>query len=179
LGPSERTGEELAMGDAFAVLTTVLKEQSAVLGRLLELARTENDALVSGDNDAFLGTVREQERTLSAMADLERRRAHGAAALADEVGLPAGTPLLALCGALVGEERAAGEALHEEMSRLAEELAHVNRENDALIRQALSYTQHTIALLTGLAQQDARGDMYAPPGHGRRKAGAVVLDRQA
>ena len=52
-------------------------------------------------------------------------------------------------------------------------------ENDVLVRQALRQTQHSISLLTGIAEQEARSGNYAPPGQARSGGGAAVLDKRA
>jgi len=167
------------MRERFDALKSVLERERVVLGRLVLLAEAENEALVGNRHDAFMAAVLAQERQLSTMAELERGRASAAVALAEALSLPESSSLPALCEALPDDLTAAGREVNDDLRSLADRLSHVNRENDALVRQALHHTQHSIALLTGIAQQEARRDTYAPPGHGRRGGGAAVLDRRA
>jgi len=165
--------------EKFTALKYVLELERVALERLIALADAENGALVANDRGALVGAVHEQERHLASMAELERSRALSAVALAQALSLPESSSLAALCDALPGDLAVVGRRLHDDLRDLASRLSQINRENDALVRQALHYTQHSVSLLTRIAQQEAGRDTYAPPGHGRRRGGAAVLDRRA
>jgi flagellar biosynthesis/type III secretory pathway chaperone len=167
------------MTELFDRLAEVLTAEEAVLQSLVASAERETSALVEGDHDGFLECVREQEGLLARMQDLERHRAEGSIALADAMGASRNAPLLGLCDGLPTELAERGRGLHDRIQALTIKLSHANRENDVLIRQALHQTQHTISLLTGIAEQRAQSESYAPVSQGRAASNAAVLDKRA
>lgn len=165
------------MRDAFEALAVVLREEAQALESLVVLAQTENEALVAMDHEALLASLGEQDAFVGSLARLDRERSTAAAALAAALGTPEEATLLELCQAMPEELAEEGRRLHDEIQQLAGQLAELNRENDVLIRQALHQTQHSIALLTGIARHEERKENYGPAPHGARLRGSSVLDR--
>ncbi len=145
----------------------------------MALSERENAALVALDHDAFLASVRDQEDLLNRLSDLERTRVEAASALADAANAPQGASLLEICDALPEDLAGEGKRIHDSIHGLSERLARFNRENEALIRQVLHQTQHSIALLASISEREERKNSYGPPGQTRRGRKPSVLDKRA
>jgi flagellar biosynthesis/type III secretory pathway chaperone len=165
------------MSEAFGALVEALRSEAEVLEALVVLAHAEGEALVAVDHEALRESIVQQDDYVARLTRLDRERAAVATALSVELGLDPNANLLSICEHLPDTEASEGRNLHEEIRYLAGEIAHLNRENDVLVRQALHQTQHSITLLSGIARQEERKETYGPAGHGGRRRGSSVLDR--
>ncbi|MGI6405922.1 MAG: flagellar protein FlgN [Syntrophaceticus sp.] len=129
------------MDDLYRSLLELLKEESAVVGRLVEFGQDETTALQEDDISAIKSAISRQEEEIKRLSVLEERRAEVLASIDGQDGI----------------ERAGRmkDELEIEGSRLAtrlQELAAVNETNRLLANQALSFAavlQEALADVTG------------------------------
>ena len=157
----------------FRELIRALRDELDGLERLVELARRENAALIGNDREGFLAVIKDQERVVSEMADLDGARAKVVARLSESLGLRATSTLLEICHALDGEMACTARALHCELSAAAIRLSELNRSNDLLVRQSLEQTRHAISFLS--SQLQAHDPVGVSVGHGRTGPGGMGL----
>jgi flagellar biosynthesis/type III secretory pathway chaperone len=128
------------MDEQYRSLLELLKEESAVVGRLVQFGQEEATALQEDDIPAIKSAISHQEEEIKRLSVLEERRAEVLASIDDD-----------------GIERAGEmkDELEVEGSRLAarlQELAVVNENNRLLANQALTFAavvQEALADVTG------------------------------
>jgi flagellar biosynthesis protein FlgN len=140
-------------------LTTLLREESALLAELEELLRRESGILESSDIQALETTTRARQERVGALARIEEQRRslcglHGFAA--DRAGLEG---LMAWCdgqGRLLPRLR--------ECAERAVRCRDLNDRNGIVVAARLKRVEGMLGALTG---RPTRSDTYGPRGYGR------------
>lgn len=140
-------------------LTTLLREESALLGELEDLLLRESGILASSDIQALEATTRARQERVGALARIEEQRRslcalHGFSA--DRAGLEG---LMAWCdgqGTLLPRLR--------ECAERAVRCRDLNDRNGIVVATRLKRVEGMLGALTG---RPARSDTYGPRGYGR------------
>lgn len=138
-------------------LTTLLREESALLGELEELLRRESGVLESSDIQALETTTRARQERVGALTRIEEQRrslcaAHGFTA--DRAGLEG---LMAWCdgaGTLLPRLR--------ECAERATRCRDLNDRNGIIVAGRLKRVEGMLGALTG---RPSRSDTYGPKGY--------------
>jgi flagellar biosynthesis protein FlgN len=140
-------------------LTTLLREESALLGELEELLQREGAVLETSDIQALESTTRARQERVGALARIEEQRrslcaAHGFSA--DRAGLEG---LMAWCdaqGTLLSRLR--------ECAERAVRCRDLNDRNGIVVATKLKRVEGMLGALTG---RPSRFDTYGPRGYGK------------
>ncbi len=140
------------MTDPFESVVGLLQEEADLHGRLLELAREEQRALVRGDVAGLQRLVAEQEKLVGQVRVLEQARRQLLELVAQRAGCPVDRltlqELVQLSPPDVGRRLA---EQREILTQRLRELADVNKANALLIRSHLEHVQAVISLVTRAA----------------------------
>ncbi len=140
------------MTDPFESVVGLLQEEADLHGRLLELAREEQRALVRGDVVELQRLVAEQEKLVGQVRVLEQARRQLLELVAQRAGCPVDRltlrELVQLSPPDVGRRLA---EQREILTQRLRELADVNKANALLIRSHLEHVQAVISLVTRAA----------------------------
>lgn len=138
-------------------MTTLIDPRTAILdylsgelrlyGRLIAVAEAKREALLSADTDGLVPLVREMEGLTLQVEWLEDERL---AAVSRLTGGSEDT-LSALLPHFTGEERDRLEALRDELRAALAHLRRLNDINNALLRQALAFSEQWVRLIRAAA----------------------------
>ncbi len=157
-------------------LVSALRTQERCFGALLEVTRTEHEALRSGDIDTVEELLGKKEHLLRRIARAEAERASSAADLAGQMGLAASATLSELSAGLPAAALTEALSLQEALRGHATQLAELNGRNAAMLRTSLGLLGRWVGFLIRAAEG---ADTYNEEGgHAKRKR-TRVLDRKA
>lgn len=129
-------------------LSRLLAGMIGIYRQLLLLSQQKQQELVKGSIDELAALVRQEEQLILRLSRLEEERYRCAEGLVALLGLPEGVTLGEILAAVPGEERQVLEGQQDELVRLLDQMAALNRENVGLINQALRFVNSTMDALT-------------------------------
>jgi flagellar biosynthesis/type III secretory pathway chaperone len=159
-----------------AKVVDILTVEVDLLRKLYCALEEEQKALVRGDVEAVKERVEGQIGFITDLAGLEEERK-----AAFETLSPGGAPgseirLEAIIELAGGAEAERLEAVRSSMREVLKSLGEVNRQNDVLIRQSLSYVNRTLRALAG---ENAGSEVYDANGGLKSATGQIAVDRKA
>jgi flagellar biosynthesis/type III secretory pathway chaperone len=157
-------------------LVDILSGEVELLTKLYSALKDEQDALVRGDAEGIKDGVEAQIGIIKDLAAVEEeRRAIFKAMCPDESpdeDIKLGT-IIDLAGGAQAEHL---ETMRASMRKVLKSLGEVNRQNDVLIRQSLSYVDRTLRALAG---ENAGSEVYGASGTLKSATGQIAVDREA
>ncbi len=157
-------------------LVDILNGEVKLLKKLHSALKDEQDALVRGDAEGIRDRVEGQIGIIKDLAALEQERKVVFSAVSPEEGADYEIKFDTIIG-LAGEAQAARlETMRSSMREVLKSLGEVNRQNEVLIRQSLSYVDRTLRALAG---DTAGSEVYNASGALRSATGQIAVDREA
>ena len=151
------------MRQSLEELQSLLLEQKALLGDMLELSREERRIIVSGEADKLEDIVRQEMRLLSKLNAIEKRRAAMNPAISAEFGLPENDiTISAIIERAEPEEREVIKALQTQLNSLLGQHTDINKENRELIKAHIEYTDAMIDVMVD--SEDPLNNFYGGDG---------------
>jgi len=167
----------LPAGDALRLIRCMeelLSRQAEAYKALVSLADAQRECLVNSDLEQLERIVRTQESLVVLLGRLEdeRLQVHSSLAILLEFD-PADTSIDILCDAVGRPQSRRLEETAGEIKRSLEDLAQTNRLNATLIKDALSYMQHWMDIISCHGRQPETYGSDAKGGPGRPR----MIDR--
>ena len=151
------------MRQTLSDLCTLLREQKAVLGSMLELAKEERQIIISGESDRLEDVIRLELRELNKLGAVEKKRLELHKVIAAELSLTGDEITVSkIAEKAQPDERDEITALQVELMALIEEHASVNMENRELIKAHMEYSETMLELMVG--SEDPLNNMYGGDG---------------
>jgi flagellar biosynthesis/type III secretory pathway chaperone len=156
-------------------LIDALRDEVELLDKLHSVLCEQRSALAGGDTQQIRRTVEQQIAILKRVGALETKRQALLAGMTDLTGdgkLPSLSILI--------EHAAEADARHlrqtrDSLCRVVEGIGNVNRQNDMLIRQSLSYIDRMLRMIAG---EDDSSRVYTVDGEVTCPTGRIVVDRK-
>jgi flagellar biosynthesis/type III secretory pathway chaperone len=159
-----------------AEIVDILTKEIDLLRKLHTALENEQDALVRGDVEGIRGRVEGQIEVIKGLAALEQERKAAFRALCPDEPSDSEIRMDRIIG-LAGEEHAGNlNSIRETMREVLKSLGQVNKQNDVLIRQSMSYVDR---MLRALAGESAGSEVYDARGDLRCATGRVAVDHEA
>jgi flagellar biosynthesis/type III secretory pathway chaperone len=132
----------------FDKLKELIARQTSAYGELLELSRSEKEAIIKNDVPKLNAIVEQEQKVLKTIKKLESERKELFSSFSEETGIekPYISDIIAMTAGPVGEELKATE---EELESTAAELNRVNKINKMLIETQIQYSSFYMDLLAG------------------------------
>ncbi|WP_027409283.1 flagellar protein FlgN [Anoxybacteroides tepidamans] len=128
-----------------AQLIDLLGEYVRLHERLLESARTKTEVLKKGDMEALTAMIKEEQKQIAAVSQLEKERMQLMERIAQQSGHLGEELTLTACIEWVEEpKKSVLKRLQEELSAVVSELKNVNQLNQQLIQQSLQFVNMTL-----------------------------------
>ncbi len=159
-----------------AKVVDILTVEVDLLRKLQSALEEEQKALVRGDVEAVKDGVEGQIRFITDLAGLEEERKATFRALSTDGAPGSEIKLDAIIELAGGPEAERLEAVRSSMREVLKSLGEVNRQNDVLIRQSLSYVNRTLRALAG---ENAGSEVYDAKGGLKSATGQIAVDRKA
>ena len=151
------------MRQSLADLCTLLREQKAALGNMLELAKEERQIIIGGESDKLENVIRLELRELNKLGASEKKRLELHKVIAAELGLPYDELTVSkIAEKAQPDERDEITELQKELMALIEEHSSINMENRELIKAHLEYSETMLELMVG--SEDPLNNMYGGDG---------------
>jgi len=157
---------------AAALFITHLDREAVACRSLLHAAEAKRAAVIANELPGIVEAADREEAAVAEMARLRSVRSKLFTGLGKAVGLPAGTPLRVLIGALAVERQDIADrvdALHD----LAQRVEATNLGNQALLRHGLEVINGVLAHLAGGEGPADTG--YGPKAPAERRQGFLDL----
>jgi flagellar biosynthesis/type III secretory pathway chaperone len=111
---------------------------------LLELAKKKTEVLKKGDMEALSGIMKEEQKYIAAINQIERERIQVVEAM---ISGEEERTLTACISRTEGTERTMLEKLRDELSAVISELKNINLLNQQLIQQSLQFVNMTLDMI--------------------------------
>ena len=157
-------------------LVDILTGEVDLLRKLYFALKDEQDALVRGDVEGITGRVEGQIGIIKDLAVLEEERRAAFRAMCPEEAPDAEIKLGTIIDLAGGAQAEHLETMRSSMRDVLKSLGEVNRQNDVLIRQSLSYVDRTLRALAG---ENAGSEVYNARGTLKGATGQIAVDREA
>jgi flagellar biosynthesis/type III secretory pathway chaperone len=159
-----------------AKVVDILSLEVDLLRKLHSALEEEQRALVRGDVEAVKDGVEGQIGFITDLAGLEQERRAAFRALCPDEAPDSEIKLEAIIDLAGGTEAERLETMRSSMRGVLKSLGEVNRQNDVLIRQSLSYVDRTLRALAG---ENAGSEVYDASGGLKSATGQIAVDRKA
>jgi len=156
-------------------LVDILTGEVDLLRKLYFALKDEQDALVRGDVEGITDRVEGQIGIIKDLAVLEEERRAAFRAMCPEEPPDAEIKLNTIIDLAGGEQAEHLETMRSSMRDVLKSLGEVNRQNDVLIRQSLSYVDRTLRALAG---ENAGSEVYNASGTLKGATGQIAVDRE-
>lgn len=157
-------------------LVDILSGEVDLLRKLHSALKDEQDALVRGDTEGITGRVEAQIGIITELAALEEERRAAFRAMCPGEAPDSEIKLDTIIGLAGGEQAEHLESMKASMREVLKSLGEVNRQNDVLIRQSLSYVDRTLRALAG---ENAGSEVYNASGAVNSATGQIAVDKEA
>jgi flagellar biosynthesis/type III secretory pathway chaperone len=157
-------------------LVDILSGEVDLLQKLHSALKDEQDALVRGDTDGIRDRVEAQIGIIKDLAALEHERQAAFRTICPDGPPDSETKLDTIIGLAGGEQAEHLESMKGSMRKVLKSLGEVNRQNDVLIRQSMSYIDRTLRALAG---ENAGSEVYNASGAVNSATGQIAVDREA
>jgi flagellar biosynthesis/type III secretory pathway chaperone len=154
----------------------ILSGEVELLMELHSALKNEQAALVRGDTEGIRDRVEAQIGIIKELAALEEERRAAFRVMCPEEAADRDVKLDTIIGLAGGEQAEHLENMKSSMSKVLKSLGEVNRQNDVLIRQSLSYIDRTLRALAG---EKAGSEVYNASGALKAATGQIAVDRRA
>ena len=151
------------MRKVISELYALLLEQKQLLENMLELASEERCIIIDGKQEQLEDIVRLELRELSKLAAVEKKRTALHKEISSEFGLPENELTVSAIAKLAEpDEREAIVRLQIELTTLIERHTELNKENRALIKAHIEYSETMLELMVGA--EDPLNNFYGDDG---------------
>lgn len=157
-------------------LVDILSGEVDLLRKLHSALKDEQDALVRGDDGGIGDTVQVQIGVIKDLVALEEERRAAFRAMCPGEARDSEIKLDTIIGLAGGAQAEHLETMRTSMRGVLKSLGEVNRQNDVLIRQSLSYVDRTLRALAG---ENAGSEVYNASGALNGATGQIAVDRKA
>lgn len=157
-------------------LVDILSGEVDLLRNLYYALKEEQDALVRGDAEGIKDRVEGQIGIIKELAALEDERKAAFRAMCPEEPTDSDINFDTVLGLAGGEQAEHLERMRSSMREVLKSLGEVNRQNDVLIRQSLSYVDRTLRALAG---ETAGSEVYNASGALQSATGQIAVDQEA
>ena len=157
-------------------LVDILSGEVDLLRKLHSALKDEQDALVRGDTDGIRDRVEAQIGIIKDLATLEHERQAAFRTMCPGEPPDSEIKLDTIIGLAGGEQAEHLQSMKESMRKVLKSLGAVNRQNDVLIRQSMSYIDRTLRALAG---ENAGSEVYNARGAVNSATGQIAVDREA
>jgi flagellar biosynthesis/type III secretory pathway chaperone len=159
-----------------AGIVDILTKEVDLLRKLHSVLVLEQEALVRGDAEGIRDRVEGQIEVVKGLAVLEEKRKAAFTDICPDGDTEDGIGFQTVID-MAGDEYAGPlEAIRSSMRDVLKSLGQVNRQNDLLIRQSLSYVDRTLRAIAG---ETAGSEVYDSKGDVRSATGRIAVDRRA
>jgi len=159
-----------------AEIVDILTKEIDLLRKLHSALENEQNALVRGDVEGIKERVEGQIEVIKDLAALEEERKTAFRILCPDEPPDSEIQIERIIG-LAGEEHAGSlNSIRETMGEVLKSLGQVNKQNDVLIRQSMSYVDR---MLRALAGESASSEVYDARGDVKCATGRVAVDHEA
>lgn len=159
-----------------AKVVDILSQEIELLRKLHSALKGEQDALVRGQVEDIKDRVEGQMGVIRDLAGLERERRAAFKAICPDAAAGSEIRLETIIGLAGGAQAEHLETMKSSMREVLRSLGEVNRQNDVLIRQSLSYIDRTLRALAG---ENASSEVYDSRGDLRSTSGQIAVDQKA
>ena len=159
-----------------AKVVDILSQEVDLLRKLHSALENEQNALVRGDVEGIRERVEGQIDIIKDLAGLEEERRAAFRAVCPDGAPDAEVEFDTIVGLAGGAEAEHLETMRSSMREVLRSLGAVNRQNDVLIRQSLSYVDRTLRALAG---EKASSEVYDSSGGLKNATGQIAVDRKA
>ncbi|MBA2871315.1 flagellar biosynthesis/type III secretory pathway chaperone [Anoxybacillus calidus] len=136
------------------LLIELLEKHVKLHKGLLELANQKTEVLKKGDMEALSGIMKQEQKYIAAINQVERERMHVVEAMVNTAGKHEHERTLTTCIELVEEsERSVLERLKDELSAVVSELKNINLLNQQLTQQSLQFVNMTLDMIMPQPQE--------------------------
>ena len=156
-------------------LVDILNGEVDLLRKLYFALKEEQDALVKGDTEGIRDRVEGQIGIIKDLAALEEKRKAAFRELCPEEPPDSEIKFETILGLAGGGQAEHLESMRSSMRDVLKSLGEVNRQNDVLIRQSMSYIDRTLRALAG---DNAGSEVYNASGALNSATGQIAVDRQ-
>jgi flagellar biosynthesis/type III secretory pathway chaperone len=157
-------------------LVDIISGEVDLLRKLHSALKDEQDALVRGDAEGIRERVEVQIGAIKDLIALEEERKAAFRALCPEEASDSEVKLDTIIGLAGGEQAEHLTSMKASMREVLKSLGEVNRQNDVLIRQSMSYVDR---MLRALAGENAGSQVYNASGAVKGATGQIAVDREA
>ena len=157
-------------------LVDILSGEVDLLRKLYSALKDEQDALVRGDAEGIKDGVEGQIGIITDLAGLEEERRAAFRGMCPEEAPDSEIKLETIIDLAGGAQAEHLETMKSSMREVLKSLGEVNRQNDVLIRQSLSYVDRTLRALAG---ENAGSEIYNASGAIRSATGQIAVDQEA
>lgn len=162
--------DQRALEDMIDVLT----REVDLLGRLHSVLQDQQAALVKGDVEAIRLSVEAQIEVLKTVAQLEERRKSAIRALEGSSDGEA-VKLETLIADAPDSEASKLREIRTSLMEILEGIGNVNRHNNMLIGQSLSYIDSTLRMIAG---EEESSKVYTADGRIKGTTGRIGIDNK-
>jgi flagellar biosynthesis/type III secretory pathway chaperone len=142
------------MGLSAKLLIELLEKHVKLHKGLLELATKKTEVLKKGDMEALSGIMKQEQKYIAAINQVERERVQVVEAMVNAAGKREYERTLTTCIELAEEsERTVLERLKNELSAVVSELKNINLLNQQLIQQSLQFVNMTLDIVIPQPQE--------------------------
>jgi flagellar biosynthesis/type III secretory pathway chaperone len=129
-------------------LIELLEKHLKLHKNLLQLARKKTEVLKKGDMEALNNIIKEEQKHIAAINQIERERIHVVEAMVNTVGKPEHERTLTTCIELAGTfERSVLQRLQDDLITVILELKHINQLNQQLTKQSLQFVNMMLNMI--------------------------------
>jgi flagellar biosynthesis/type III secretory pathway chaperone len=157
-------------------LVDILTQEVDLLRKLHSALVDEQNALVRGDVEGIKQKVERQIEAIKSIAGLEEERRAAFKSICPGQAPDSEIDFETVVGFAGPEEAGHLDNIRSSMREVLKSLGEVNRQNDVLIRQSLSYVRRTLRALAG---ENAGSEVYTSRGALRSATGQIAVDRKA